>query len=222
MKERVFIIGDIHGCCKTFRKLVLEKINIRKTDEIYCLGDYIDRGPDSKGVIDFILELRNEGYAIHTLRGNHEQMLLQSDMGKATKELWMKNGGENTLESFGITSIAQLETEYLQFFEQTAYFIQTNDFILVHAGLNFKAVNPLLDFDTMLWTRDFTVDKNFLNGRVLIHGHTPLSRALLLAQPFENSIDVDGGCVYKGIDGYGSLFALNFYKKEFLETKNID
>lgn len=57
---RIFIIGDIHGCNKTFRKLVLEKIIIRKTDKIYCLGDYIDRGPDSKGVIDFILLLAPE------------------------------------------------------------------------------------------------------------------------------------------------------------------
>jgi len=58
---RVFIIGDIHGCCKTCKKLILEKINIQKSDKIYCLGDYVDRGPDSKGVIDFILQLRKKG-----------------------------------------------------------------------------------------------------------------------------------------------------------------
>jgi serine/threonine protein phosphatase 1 len=83
---RVFIIGDIHGCNKTFRKLVLEKISIRKTDKIYCLGDYIDRGPDSKGVIDFIIQLRKDGFNIHTLRGNHEQLLLESEIDEPAKE----------------------------------------------------------------------------------------------------------------------------------------
>ena len=76
--ERIFAIGDIHGCSKTFKKLLLDKIKINKSDTIYCVGDYIDRGEDSKGVIDFILDLRAEGYTIHTLRGNHEQMLLDS------------------------------------------------------------------------------------------------------------------------------------------------
>ncbi|MEP6597398.1 MAG: metallophosphoesterase, partial [Ginsengibacter sp.] len=75
---RIFAIGDIHGCSKTFRKLLIEKINIQKSDEIYCIGDYIDRGEDSKGVIDFISQMRDKNYQIHTLRGNHEEMMLHS------------------------------------------------------------------------------------------------------------------------------------------------
>ncbi|MEO6813790.1 MAG: metallophosphoesterase, partial [Ginsengibacter sp.] len=67
--KRVFAIGDIHGCIHTFKKLLLDKIKVDKSDKIYCLGDYIDRGHDSKGVIDFILQLRSEGYEIHTIRG---------------------------------------------------------------------------------------------------------------------------------------------------------
>lgn len=220
--KRVFIIGDIHGCCKTFKKMIFEKINIRSTDEIYCLGDYVDRGPDSKGVIDFILDLRNKGYQIHTLRGNHEQMLLESDIDEFTRDLWMRNGGNHTLRSFRKKSVSAFEAKYLEFFEQTSYFVQTNDFILVHAGLNFNAPNPLLDFEAMMWIRDFWTDKDFLNGRILIHGHTPLKRDALLAQPFENIIDIDGGCVFKERTGYGSLFALNFFEKHFLEMRNID
>ena len=79
---RIFAIGDIHGCSNTFKRLLLDKIKIRKSDIIYCLGDYIDRGIDSKGVIDFILELRAEGYTIYTLRGNHEQMMLDAPISK--------------------------------------------------------------------------------------------------------------------------------------------
>ncbi len=66
---RIFVIGDIHGCSNTFKKLLLAKISIKKTAKIYCIGDYIDRGNNSKAVIDFILKLRKNGFHIHTLRG---------------------------------------------------------------------------------------------------------------------------------------------------------
>ena len=219
---RVFIIGDIHGCCKTFKKLVLEKIAIRKSDKIYCLGDYIDRGPDSKGVIDFILKLRNEGFHIHTLRGNHEQLLLESEMDENAKELWIKNGGEKTLISFQVNSINQLEKKYLNFFNQTKYYIQTKNFFLVHAGLNFAVADPLSDKNAMLWIRDFPVDNNFLNGKILIHGHTPKNSGFIISQPFKSPLNLDGGCVYKNNIGYGSLFALNYYERKLIEVINIE
>ena len=60
--ERIFAIGDIHGCSKTFEKLLTDKIQLQKDDKVYCIGDYIDSGDDSKGVIDLILKLRGEGY----------------------------------------------------------------------------------------------------------------------------------------------------------------
>ena len=66
--DRIFFIGDIHGCSRTLRKLVNEVIGIRKSDRIYFVGDYIDRGSDSKGVIDFLLELMESRYRITTLR----------------------------------------------------------------------------------------------------------------------------------------------------------
>jgi serine/threonine protein phosphatase 1 len=222
MSSRVFIIGDIHGCSKTFKKLILEGIGIKKSDKIYCLGDYIDRGPDSKGVIDFILKLRKEGYRIHTLRGNHEEMMLCSDKDEKSFSLWIKNGGDKALESFNIDSIAHLNSTYLSFLRRTRLFIETRDFILVHAGLNFAIQKPLSDKFSMLWIRHFPVDLNYLNGKILIHGHTPRTREQILAQRFESPINIDGGCVFKHIKGYGSLFALNFYERKLIEVRNID
>ena len=73
---RRFAISDIHGCIKTFKTLV-DRIEFSKEDTLYLLGDYIDRGPDSKGVIDHIWKIQEEGYRVHCLRGNHEQMLLE-------------------------------------------------------------------------------------------------------------------------------------------------
>jgi serine/threonine protein phosphatase 1 len=219
---RLFIIGDIHGCSKTFRKLVLEKIAIRKSDKIYCLGDYIDRGPDSKGVIDFIIELRKKGFNIHALRGNHEQLLLESEIDEPAKELWLKNGGDKTLLSFGVNSIHDLDKEFLDFFNRTKYIIKTKHFILVHAGLNFSSADPLKDKEAILWIRNFTIDNNYLNGKLLIHGHTPKPRDFIISQPFASPINLDGGCVFKHKEEFGSLFALNFFERKLIEVKNID
>ena len=68
---RTFGIGDIHGCANTAKKLLFEEIKIDKEDELYFLGDYIDRGQRSKEVVDLILELKNENYKVNALRGNH-------------------------------------------------------------------------------------------------------------------------------------------------------
>lgn len=76
--SRTIAIADIHGCCRTFRRLLFDIVRLDKADTLYLLGDMIDRGPDSKGVIETILELHEEGYAIKPVRGNHEQMLLQA------------------------------------------------------------------------------------------------------------------------------------------------
>ena len=118
---RVFAIGDIHGCSKTFKKLLLEKIQIRKSDKIYCIGDYVDRGRDSKGVIDFIIELRKKGYHIHTLRGNHEQMMLDAPISKIKMQHWLKNGGYATLKSFHIESLKEIAPKYLSFLKKKKF-----------------------------------------------------------------------------------------------------
>ena len=94
--SRVIAIGDVHGCSTTFRKMVLEEINVQKSDVVYCLGDYIDRGPDSKGVVDFIMELRAKGYTLHTLRGNHEQLMMDSLTRSEMFDAWMTCSGSVT------------------------------------------------------------------------------------------------------------------------------
>ncbi len=218
---RELFIGDIHGCCETFKKLI-ERIELNKSDTLYFVGDYIDRGPDSKGVIDYILELREKGYSLHTLRGNHEQMMLDSLKEGGAFDLWMLNGGESTLESFGISSAEGLDRPYMEFFSQTPHYVKTDKFIVVHAGLNFYADDPLADKDSMIWIRNFAVDRSYLNGRLLIHGHTPMDRESVVSQEFEGPVNIDGGCVYGKAGFFGSLFALDLTGKEFIEVKNID
>src|SRR5450432_4240901 len=127
----IFAIGDVHGCCNTLKKLLLEKLAIQKADIVYCIGDYVDRGNDSKGVLDFIIDLRIRGYQIHTIRGNHEQMMLDSTIDGERLQLWLKNGGAETLKRFGILSVNELSPEYLTFLKQTKFFIATDKYVFV-------------------------------------------------------------------------------------------
>jgi len=220
--NRTFAIGDLHGCSRTFRKLILENIKLQNEDILYCLGDYVDRGPDSKGVIDFILELKEKGYKVHTLRGNHDQMMMDSDKNPEDFRHWVKNGGDKTLESFGIRSYDEMDSKYKTFFYQTQYYFEIGKYILVHAGLNFKISDPFKDTHAMMWIRDYKVDDEKLGDRIIVHGHTPISLVAIKAQAGSNVIDIDGGCVYTQHPGFGHLVALNLATQEFIAVENCE
>src|SRR3954452_10553358 len=89
MDYRRFVIPDIHGCSRTFRRLVSEVIRLQAGDELYLLGDMIDRGPDSKGVLDFIFQMRHEGFTVKGVKGNHEEMCLRAEEGLEMMGLWI-------------------------------------------------------------------------------------------------------------------------------------
>ena len=219
--ERTFAIGDIHGCSKTFEKLLFDKMKIEKTDQIYCIGDYIDRGKNTKAVIDLILQLTEEGYTFFTLRGNHEQMLLDSLSDGEAFDLWMQNGGGKTLQSFGIDSLENLPGKYLSFFQNTAFYFETEKYIFVHAGLNFYQKDIFKDKEAMLWIRDFSSYQPALKDRLLIHGHTPKRLKYILNQK-GNCIDIDGGCVYNHVSRFGNLVALDLNERRFLWEENCE
>jgi serine/threonine protein phosphatase 1 len=217
--NRIFAIGDIHGCNEAFQKMLFEKIKIEKTDDIYCIGDYIDRGPDSKGVIDTILQLRKDGFHIYTLRGNHEQMMMDAANDKSELKHWKQNGGDNTLKSFGIKSFNDLSEEYQQFFYDTELYLTQGDYIFVHAGLNFSLQDIYEDKEAMLWERDFESYQPALGKKILVHGHTPESLEYIKTQS-GNCINIDGGCVYKNRLGLGNLVALSLPDKQILTIAN--
>lgn len=220
--NRSFAIGDIHGCSLTFRSLLYETLHIAPGDVLYLLGDYIDRGPDSKGVVDEILTLRAGGIVVHTLRGNHEEMMLESENSETDFRLWMWNGGETTLKSFGISSYNELSEEYKDFFAGTRYYITTEDYILVHAGLNLYDDDPFADTYNMVWQRGYTHDTIRLGEYTLIHGHTPLSLHYILQQASKKVINLDGGCVFGGSDTYGYLVAFDMQQRSFHYLQNLD
>ena len=223
---RTFAIGDIHGCAKTAKKLLLDELKITKEDKIYFLGDYIDRGSGSKEVIDFILQLKNENYNINTLRGNHEQLFMDSDKSFTDFQNWIANGGVATLESFEISRYTELDDVYKNFFNETKFYFEKDGFIFVHAGFDFSNENFLEDFDSMIWIRNMKVDRKKIGNKIIVHGHTPTPlekvKKNLSSVKEKSSLNIDTGCVMKDYNGLGYLTALETNTMMLYNVKNVD
>ena len=222
MPSRTFVIGDIHGCSATLRHLVDAVLCPVPEDSIYLLGDLIDRGPDSKGVLDFIFELRTRGLTVSSVRGNHEEMCLQAGDDRYYMELWGANGGLDTLESFQADGPGDIPRQYRVFLDSLPRYILLKDFVIVHAGLNFDPPNPFDDTSAMIWTRSPHVDPQRIGGRRLICGHTPVTRTRLEASLGDSKILLDNGCVYAGRPGMGCLAALELGSMTVRYQENID
>lgn len=222
MSSRTFVIGDIHGCSATLRRLVDARLRPASGDRICLLGDLIDRGPDSRGVLDYIFELRERGLQVTSVRGNHEEMFLQAGDDHFYQSLWNANGGQPTLESFQADGPGDIPRPYRDFLESLPLYILLDDFVIVHAGLNFATPDPFEDTSAMLWTRSGYVDRQRIGGRRLICGHTPVSRAMLEDSLKYNKIMLDNGCVFGGLPEMGSLAALELGSMNVYYQENID
>lgn len=219
---RSFCISDIHGCARTFRAL-LDKVALTKDDHLFLLGDYINRGPDSKGVLDMIMNLQHQGYHVHVLRGNHEQMLLDARIDVRAEMLLIQNGGQHTLASFGVKRASEIPEPYFDFLSKTTYYLEVGQWLLVHAGFNFKSAQDYrIDTNAMLWIRSFRPKRKQLQGRRIVHGHNPWPRSRIEAQlrgrKPEPVINIDCGCVYRWTESALCALELGEVKMEFAEN----
>lgn len=224
--QRRFVIGDIHGCRLTFRKLLLGNLKITKDDTVYLLGDLIDRGPRIREVVDDIISFKEKGYDIVSVKGNHEWMLLKSRKSKKIFDLWILNNAWTTLHSFNVNDVTHIPKTYIKFFKNMPSYIELEKFIIVHGGLNFKKKNPLKHKKTMVWTRNEKVtrkDIGKIGGKRLIVGHTPVPLKRIFSSNKTNKIMLDGGCVYKGkYKNTGYLVAYDIDNDKFFYEENID
>ncbi|OFZ46459.1 MAG: hypothetical protein A2381_01995 [Bdellovibrionales bacterium RIFOXYB1_FULL_37_110] len=197
---KLFAIGDIHGCNKEL-ELLLTRLPFKDSDTILFLGDYIDRGKDSKGVVNTILNLAKK-YNVITLMGNHEQMFLDFFYDKNTLEAgaFLFNGGTTTLSSY-CSELGNFEfpKNHLDFFNNLKLFHETDDYFFVHAGLPELPLEeikqrPLIFLEQFLWVREDFLKSNYQWNKTIIHGHTPILDATLDNQ----KINLDTGCVYDG------------------------
>ncbi|MFC1826910.1 metallophosphoesterase family protein [Thermodesulfobacteriota bacterium] len=197
--RKTFVIGDIHGCSDLLEEL-LEKITpLAKDDTVIFIGDYIDRGSDSRGVIDIVLKLRSEHTRVITLMGNHELMLLNAIKGYAEKE-FLAMGGDATLKSYDIPPgsfkdlTAMLPDTHLSFFRELLPYWADEDHIYVHAGLQPGVHLTQQSPDWLFWSRDAFIHSTYDFGKKVIYGHTPYDKPKIEA----NKIGIDTGAVYGG------------------------
>ncbi len=177
------------------------------------LGDYIDRGPESKQVLDLIMELISEGYDILPLMGNHEDMMRNAPRSNMDNYNWMLNGGGETLDSFGVSSAGNIDKKYLDFVSALSLYHIIDNYIFVHGGFNDYIDDPFSDEYSMLWERRFEYNSPVFYGKTIIHGHRPHSLAELREQMKHKPsiINIDTGCVYGKDYGLGDLTAIDLY-----------
>jgi serine/threonine protein phosphatase 1 len=198
---RLFAVGDIHGCADEVEAL-LEALRLRAADKVVFLGDYVDRGPSPRRVIDRLIELR-DSRACRTvfLRGNHEDMFLDF-LGEEGRhgEAFLFNGGRVTLASYGVPPSLprnqvrdQLPASHLEFLRGLELIHDDAPFLFVHAGVSpIRRLEDQLDED-LLWIREEFIRNRHPFPRTIVFGHTP-QREVFWHLPFK--IGLDTGCVY--------------------------
>ena len=213
MHKRLFAIGDIHGCFDSFRELVEYKIEFNNNDKLILLGDYIDRGNQSKSVVDYIIDLQNKGFDVVPLMGNHESMLLETLDNEKLLLQWFQNGGFETLESFQIKSLKELDQIYIDFFKGLQFYYSLKNYLFVHAGFNDEITDPFGDKYQMIWAIREYYQNPLLKDKIIIHGHSPIPESLCQQIIRDNNhvINIDTGCVYSNEVGYGRLSAIEIY-----------
>ncbi len=229
-----WVVGDVHGCLKTLKKLVEERIELQKEDILFLLGDYIDRGPNSGGVIEYIFMLRKQGFIVYTLRGNHEEYILDAlaEYDEKTFKFFVErlNKSKGLLNDQG-----KLPDVYKEFFESLPYHIELDVCHLVHAGFGIKKENPLENYQAMISVR-YNNDcseayKKIVGEKFVVHGHQPTSihKIKQAVEQRKTIIPLDNGCVYFGrkhkqlpIDELGNLCALNVDSFELIIQPNVE
>lgn len=193
--ERIYAVGDIHGCYDKLMVL-MDKIDIDfDTDILVFLGDYIDRGPSSFEVVEYLVALKKLFPKTVYLKGNHEEML-ENYLSGIDKMTYLVNGGQQTLDSY-LSRPRQpddplIPQEHLDFFNSLLLYYETESYIFVHAGLKNKVSLEEQNAEDLLWIRNKFIQTKHDFGKQIVFGHTPLPEPLL--QP--NKIGIDTGAVY--------------------------
>lgn len=199
---KTIVVGDIHGCFNELKSLILsleeKQVYNKDTDRLIFLGDYIDRGEDSRSVIKFIRELQKDNDNVIALRGNHEDMLVEFHQDIRNNN-WLYNGYEETIHSYkGFYQEFQNDIEWMG----TLPLYYEDDYcVYAHAGVN---VNNPIDKQTkydLLWVREKFIYNTKRYYKTVVFGHTPTVNLTSETHPiftYTDNIGIDTGCVYGG------------------------
>jgi len=211
MAGRTLVIGDIHGCLVALKTLLAE-LDIQKEDTLILLGDYVDRGPDSAGVIERLIQLKEE-CSLYPILGNHDELMLDVidektwNLGK-----WLMYGGQQTLHSYGVDSAAKIPKSHSDFLRTCVTYCESEKHFFVHA--NYQETKPLdkMPPEVLRWEslNDRTPGPH-VSGKTAVMGHTAQKNGEILYQGY--LLCLDTYCY-----GSGSLTAFNIDNGEFWKT----
>ena len=194
-REKTFVIGDIHGCLDMLKRL-LDKIQWQPgQDKLIFIGDCIDRGSNSKGVVDFIIDLIRNYPHVSCLLGNHEAMLLNYLSAKE-QDLYIANKGLTTLRNYSAEKPEGaghlIPPDHISFYRSLEPFMELRDYYLVHAGFRPGVDLGRQTLEDMLWIREPFLSSGYDFGKKVVFGHTPFFRPLVM----DNKIGLDTGAVF--------------------------
>lgn len=229
--HRIYAIGDIHGRLDLLTRLLalVEQDALRwpqKNKKLVFLGDYVDRGLDSRGVLNRLLEPFVDGLAPIFLRGNHDDMLLQFLDGKMEiLPSWTQLGGASTIASYGVNPfssgnkpealnealVQKFPAEHREFLNNTVFSVTLGDYTFVHAGLRPGIRMTEQTNEDKMWIRGDFLFSDYVFDTMIVHGHT--------IKPYpeikENRIGIDTGAF---ATGKLTCLVLDGVERSFLTT----
>jgi len=211
--RRVYVVGDIHGCVALLdcllKSIVADAATAPEKRLLVFVGDYVDRGPDSRGVIERLLN-PPESFEVRCLRGNHDQAVLDFLNDPPSYRAWKSYGAQETLVSYGVRPplfddvqaiveardafAARLPPSHRRFLEELELSTEIGDYFVVHAGVRPGIALGAQSPEDLLWIReDFLLSRSDF-GKVVVHGHTPTEYVVRR----KNRIGIDTGAYATG------------------------
>jgi len=194
-----YAIGDVHGSLDKLRDLLArcEAHAAGAAMKVILLGDYIDRGPQARGVVEFLMALQQtRGDAVVPLMGNHEAMALAVIDGDAPARFWLVQGGAETLMSYGVDAASELPRAHVEWLRSLRLSHDDGRRFFVHAGVNPDAPLDAQDDNDLLWIREPFLSHRHDFGRLIVHGHTPLATGVPDLRG--NRLNLDTAAVFGG------------------------
>jgi serine/threonine protein phosphatase 1 len=210
---RVYAIGDIHGRSDLLHRIIRlirrDALSCAKDTILVFVGDYVDRGPDSKDVIARLIDLQLE-FTVHFLKGNHDQALLDFLENPSTYRVWREFGAVETLLSYGVRPpLEDSDTAFLdardrfaravpcshrEFLQALSLTCEIGDYFFTHAGVRPKIPLDQQRSDDLLWIREDFLNSSANFGKVIVHGHTPTETPVKK----RNRVGIDTGAYFSG------------------------
>ncbi|MGA2404922.1 MAG: metallophosphoesterase [Syntrophobacteraceae bacterium] len=214
-KYKVFAVGDIHGCCRKLANL-MERLPLdTATDFLIFLGDYIDRGPESREVIDYLLEIGRKVPNAVFLLGNHEYALLEySRTGNLDYLRMLRSiGVEETLSSYSNSPVCSLGDlsflpgEHIRFLESLRPYFRLDGYLFVHAGTIPGEDIEHCSLDRLLTVRERFLQDETASDEIVVFGHTPFETPFVT----RNKIGIDTGAADGNLLTAVELPRMRFY-----------